>query len=117
MLAVAVIGAFAWYLVVRFGGERAWIVKRSIAAWVIGMASAGVMAGAGRRGAAGRIASALAAIVAIALGQMLAVVLIELPPDAAPAPLLARAFDVVDPLFYALAVAGSTALFLLAPSQ
>ena len=62
-----------------------------------------------------------AAMVAIALGKLLVVTLVTLPQQATGAPdaalfakLAADAFTYVDPLFFAVAIAGSAVRFILA---
>ena len=110
---------------VRFAGEREWIVKRSISAWLIGMATATVMLSSGRKRAAGKILAALAALFAIVLGQAL---LIILAPTAGASPphdpqawlrllIGAERFGTILPLICALAIAGSAARFILARSD
>ena len=95
-----VAGAAVCFHVARYGGAEHWLVKRSIAAWLVGMMSAGAMlVSAGRRGGALRFLSAVMAGGAVVLGKLFAA------PGAAYLP--------VDALFIALAIAGSTFTFLL----
>ena len=114
-----VIAAFAWYALVRFGGEQEWIVKRSAGAWLVGMTTASVMLSAGRFRAGAKIVSAFGAILAIVLGQAL-VIALTMPalPLNAPAcvQLLVSSnhFGAILPLAIALATAGSTARFIIA---
>ncbi|MEO6435552.1 MAG: hypothetical protein ABIP55_07290 [Tepidisphaeraceae bacterium] len=118
--AVVVIGAFAWYVVDRVG-ERLWVVKLSVVAWLIGMGTASAMISAGRTCAGSKILSALAAILAIVLGKALIVCLPQLPAELASiadpqqwARAFARlAFKPVDPLFLAMAITGSAVRFIL----
>jgi DNA-directed RNA polymerase subunit RPC12/RpoP len=117
-----VIAAFAWYALVRYGGEQEWIVKRSAGAWLVGMMTATVMLSAGRHRAGGKIASALAAIFAIVLGHAL---VLALTTPALPLNLQAcvqllvtsNHFDKMLPIAVALAAAGSTARFIIASPE
>jgi DNA-directed RNA polymerase subunit RPC12/RpoP len=114
-----VIAAFAWYVLVRFGGEQEWIVKRSAGAWLVGMTTASVMLSAGRFRAGAKLVAAAGAILAIVLGQALAIALTmpALPLNAAACiQLLIRSnhFGAILPLAIALATAGSTARFIIA---
>jgi hypothetical protein len=113
-----VIAAFAWYALVRFGGEHEWIIKRSAGAWLVGMTTASVMLSAGRFRAGAKIVSALGAILAIVIGQALVIALTNpaLPLNGqACLQLLVSSnhFGAILPLAIALATAGSTARFIL----
>jgi hypothetical protein len=113
-----VIAAFAWYALVRFGGEHEWIIKRSAGAWLVGMMTASVMLSAGRFRAGAKIVSAFAAILAIVIGQALVIALTTpaLPLNGqACLQLLVSSnhFGAILPLAVALATAGSTARFIL----
>jgi hypothetical protein len=123
--AIIVIGAFTWYAAERFVGPNQWVVKFSIIAWLIGMGTATAMIGAGRTGAAGKIVSALAAILAIVLGKALILRYPELPPElmqfADPAQWardFARlALKPIDGLFAALAIVGIAVRFILSQRE
>ena len=124
--AIIVIGAFAWYAADRFVGPDQWIVKFSLIAWLIGMGTATAMIGAGRTGAAGKIMSALAAMLAIVLGKALMLRYPELPPElvhfADPAQWardFARmlALKPIDGLFAALTIMGSAVRFVLSQRE
>lgn len=120
--AVAVIGAFAWYLMARFGGRAQWVVKFASLSLLIGVGTATAMiGGSGRRGAGVKLAAVLAAVGAIVMGKALVVLLLQLPQEAGGPPdpkqwgrLILSAFNAVDPLFFAMAVAGSAVRFILA---
>jgi uncharacterized protein (DUF486 family) len=114
-----VIAAFAWYALVRFGGEQEWIIKRSAGAWLVGIATASVMLSAGRFRAGAKIVSAVGAILAIVIGQGLVIALtmpaLPLNPRACFQLLVSsNHFGAILPLAVALATAGSTARFIIA---
>jgi hypothetical protein len=124
--AIIVIGAFAWYAADRFVGPDRWIVKFSLIAWLIGMGTATAMIGAGRRGAAGKIMSALAAMLAIVIGKALVLRYPELPPELmhfADPIQWARDFGrmlalkPIDGLFAALTIMGAMARFILSQRE
>jgi hypothetical protein len=120
--AVVVIGAFAWYAAQRFAGPKHAEIKFAAVAWLIGMGTASAMVVRGRHGAAAKILSGLAAVLAIVLGKALILcypqVAAELTATVEPAQ-LARAFarlalKPMDGVFAAVAIMGSTARFILA---
>jgi hypothetical protein len=120
--AVVVIGAFAWLVAERIGGVRQWwIVKFACVAWLIGMATATAMLSSGRAGAVAKMLSILAAALAIVLGKALILCLPQVPAELMQfddvrtwAQTFAKlAFIPVDPLFFAMAVTGSTVRFML----
>jgi hypothetical protein len=101
VFASLVAGAAVCFHVSRYGGAEHWVVKRSVAAWLLGMMTAGAMlASSARRGGALRFLAAVTAAAAVVLGKLLA------SPAAAYVP--------IDVLFAVLAIAGSTFTFILA---
>jgi hypothetical protein len=121
--AILVIGGFAWYAAQRFVGPKHAEIKFAVVAWLIGMCTASAMLAAGRHGAAAKILSALAAILAVVLGKALILCYPELPAElmasvgdpARCARTFARlAFKPIDGLFAAVAIMGSAARFILA---
>jgi hypothetical protein len=122
LAAVAVIGAFGWFAVVHYGGAKSWIVKQSVVAGVIGFLAASVVLAAGGRGVMAKLASVVAALIAIVLGKAMVVALIDADPGAVPAHdvrawvsfFAGHAFNVIDVLFAAIAVTGAAIRFILA---
>ena len=122
LAAVAVIGAFGWFAVVHYGGGKSWIVKQSVVAGVIGFLAASVVLAAGGRGMMAKVASVIAALMAIVVGKALVVALIDADPGAVPAHdvrawmsfFASHAFNVIDALFAAIAVTGAAIRFILA---
>ena len=120
--AVVVIGAFAWLVADRIGGVRQWwIVKFACVGWLIGMATATAMLSSGREGPLAKMLSIVAAALAIVLGKALILCLPQVPAELMHfrdahewARTFAKlAFIPVDPLFFAMAVTGSTVRFML----
>ena len=122
LAAVAVIGAFGWFAVVHYGGAKSWIVKQSVVAGIIGFLAASVVLAAGGRGVMAKLASVVAALIAIVLGKAMVVALIDADPGAVPAHdvwawvsfFAGHAFNVIDMLFAAIAVTGAAIRFILA---
>jgi hypothetical protein len=105
VFASIVAGAAVCFEVARYGGHEHWVIKRAVAAWLIGMMSAGAMlASSGRRGGALRFLAAITAAGAIVVGKLFTDVTAPYAP--------------IEALFAVLAIAGSTFTFLLAePSK
>jgi hypothetical protein len=105
VFASLVAGAAVCFQVARYGGAEHWVAKRSVAAWLVGMMTAGAMlVSSGHRAGAVRFLAAVIAAAAVIGGKLFA----------APT----GAYQPIDILLIVLAIAGSTFTFLLAePSR
>ena len=122
--AIVVIGAFAWIVAERFGGQKYWVVKFACVAFLTGMATATAVINAGRTGSGGKLIAVLAAVLAVVLGKTLLLCTPQIPVELLVTDVqqwlrtfVKLAFRPVDPLFIAVAMTGSAIRFILSAPE
>jgi hypothetical protein len=101
IFASLVAGAAICFQVSRYGGHEHWVIKRSVAAWLVGMMTAGAMlVSSAHRSGALRFLAAVTAAAAVIAGKLVAAPVISYQP--------------IDALFVVLAIAGCAFTFILA---
>ena len=122
--AIVVIGAFAWVVAERFGGQKYWVVKFACVAFLTGMATATAVINAGRTGSSAKLIAVLAAVLAVVLGKTLLLCTPQVPAELLVTDVqqwlrtfVKLAFRPVDPLFIAVAMTGSAIRFILSAPE
>jgi hypothetical protein len=123
LVAVVVIGAAFWSALLRLTGERELTIKYALTSLLVGIATATVMISTRRATTSGKLLAVLVAVAAIALGQIIAVLLApSSPPPRDPQALLhllldSHRFARTLPLVCVLAATGGAVRFILARKE